>query len=634
MLDDNIGEEQIAGLIHSWYNESKNWRQPLDDKIDRLYHKFRGWLTLDNTYAWQSQVFVPESFTAIWTALPSLVETMFSVQPYVAMEPLRSDAVEGAKYAESLITRQFDRIGLNHDQQGIYMLFLKWCQQILLYGNGYIEVPWVFREGTRKRRVPQYNEQPLMINMGGMPMMIPPDTLFMGYQNIEQQTTVYDDPDVIIHDWKAIYNDPYGVTVQRPSRYIIVRDTLSEAQVEHLSKEEGYKNLNKLKYGAAVTHEDDDRYDVDDLSSMMTASTGTKYAEILKCFYTLKINGKWKDYMTVVGDDNTVIMHQENPYHHGLRPIIKGSCFPLSNRFHDIGLLEPMEDLQDGTNHRYNQMADIITTIVNPMLKVSNPLYKSLWDRYQGNLPATPGLMIPINQGDIIEQVNTGNTANIRPAQEDIAYLKGQIESSTVTYAQMRGGMPQRKETATTVVSTMQKSDLRFRVMAKIMFYTAIKPLTHMMMELNHQFKVEPEVVKIKDAKGLEEYRKVMMYDIPHPEELFIRPNMTFIDPSLDKKQKAKDLAELLGFISASPEAGRLNWSVLFKTLFDYNDMANTDNFILSDEEFQQQQQEKMQLAMLQQSGKQGLPGAGNMSQGNPQQQIMQGLPPVNMGGF
>jgi hypothetical protein len=559
----------------------------MEPKIERIYEKYRNYLEIDDTYMWQSKVFIPEFFTVVWTALPAFLESMLGQTPYVNVEPLRPDTVEGAKYAEKLLDNQFDRIG--SDQQGMFISCLKTWLDNILYGNGFKDIGWGYETGIRRRRAPRYNEDIFMLPdpETGTYIPVPPGNLFMGYEEVEEVATLYDDPTIKTLDWKQVFPDPYGLTVQSPARFIITREIQTKQEIDSMVDDlPGFKpkNLARIKYTNSPYLNDDrsdPRRNVDDVDQLIGTDKG-EYVEILKCQYAYKQGRYWQEHISIIANRDTVIYHDVNRYHHGKRTIIKSDCFPLNNRFYSVGLLEPAEDLQDGVNQRYNQASDIITMIINPMYKMSESLYDKLYELYQGNIPAIPGRMIPVSGNEDISQI-TAYPA-LRPAQEDISYLQNKIQHATGAYDHMRGDMPKRQEKATTVLKADEKANLRFKILMKILWYTDMRPTADMFIQLNHQFRDEPETVKMLNAQGEEEFRRIYMEDIPYDGMAF-KPNMMFIDPGVTKQFKSKLLQEWAATMSNTPMVNYIDWREFGRMVLELNESPEGQRLLLSEEE-------------------------------------------------
>jgi hypothetical protein len=585
-------DAEVVGQVSSWYEESRLWRLPMDNKVDRIYEKYRNYLTIDDTYQWQSKIFIPEFFTVVWTALPAFLESMLGQQPYINIEPLRPDTVEGSKYAEKILDLQFERIG--DDQQGIFMSCLKTWLDNIIYGNGFKDVGWKYETGRRRRRVPRYNDEVFMLPdpESGTYVPVPPGQFFLGYEDVEEDAVLYDDPHIKTLDWKQVFPDPYAVTVQPPARFIITRDILTKQDIESfVDDREGFrpKNLKNIKYtNSPFLNEDqsDSRRDIDEIGQIIGTDKG-EYTELLKCQYAWKNGGRWEEYISLVADGSTLIYHDRNPYHHNRRTIIKSDCFPLNNRFYSIGLLEPIEDVGDGINQRYNQANDIITMIINPMYKMSESLYNKLYDLYEGNIPAIPGRMIPISGNEDISAIT--QFPQLRPAQEDIRYLEGKVQSASGAYEHMRGALPERQEKATTVLKADEKANLRFKILMKILWYTDMRPTADMFIQLNHQFRDEPETVKMLNQEGEEEFRRIYMEDIPY-DGMAYRPNMMFIDPGVSKQFKSKLLQEWAVAMSNTPMVNYIDWRRFGQMALDLNEFPEGHQLILSEKEGQQKQ--------------------------------------------
>ena len=606
---------ETIGLIVNWFIESRDWRQPLDNKMDRLYSQFRNYLQLDETWAWQSRVAIPEAFTIIWTLLPTIMESMLAQPPFIRVQPLRPDTVEGSKFAENLLSNQLSRIG--HDQEGIYMVMLKVWQDALLYGNGFYDLFWRFDEGVQRRRIPKFNEEPIQIEDPTVGLIeLPPGTIFLGYEQVEAVATVYDDPDIDIVDWKDVYADPWGTGVQAPSRYVITRQTWTEEQGASFENDPGYKNIDRLVYTETGVSSDpqlqDWRKDVDEIQyGIANTGNGGQFAEILKAQYSRKDGKHWREWWTLIGNRVTIIFDGPNPYHHEKRSLIKASCFVLPHRFYDTGALEPVEDLNDGINQGYNQFEDVKTMKLNPMFEVTPGMYDDLDDEFQGSLPSIPGLLLrKPTSNDNISTVNVAG--DIQPAIQDLNFLSERRKIATGTGDVVSGSLPaQRKETATAVAAAESRASSRHRTLMKTLYYTSFRPLADRIISMNHQFKDTEEFVQVPGSS--EEFMQIFMEDIPF-DGLAFEPNMTFIS-GITKEIKARQLQELLVQIAPTPLGVRLNWEKIWPVLGDFFDLPEAQNLLLTEEEMQEQQMRQLQLALAGQGGGEAAPGGGGQLQ-------------------
>jgi hypothetical protein len=601
-------EAETVGIVNTWYEESRDWRMPMFDKMVRLYEKFRNYLELDETYLWNSRIFIPEFFSIAMTAMPQIMETLLGTSPYVHIEPLRPDTVAGSKYAEKILENQLDRLGV--DNQGLYTLMYRIWLDTIIYGDAFFDIRWRYEEGTQRKREAIFNDEPELVSEildpnTGQPLVAPPGTVFKGYAEVEREAVVFDGPEIVPLSWKDVYPDPYGTTVQAPSRYIITRQLLTEAEVEGLKDEDergeqNFFNLSEIKYSASRVMEDDpdNRKDVDEITGIPHSSSHGKYTEFLTCQYSKRVKGSWVEWKSIISDRGLLVFDSRNPYYHNKRSVIKAGCVPLNDRFYSIGLLEPAEDLQDGLNQRYNQQADIITMVLNPMYKVTQGAYDRLYDLYQGNIPSTPGLMLPVGINQDIAPVT--QFSQIRPAQEDLGYLQNKMESVTGAYQHIRGGLPQRKETATTVVQTQANASLRMKVLLKILWYTSLRPIADTFLQLNHQFKDDREMIKFTDKQGMTEFVTVSKEDIPYDGMAF-KPNSIFIDPTIAKELQAQKFQQLALEMSQTPLGNYLNWRELGNILFDLRDIKANDGLLKTEQQVQQEQQQlALQEAELQ----------------------------------
>jgi hypothetical protein len=630
-LTNKSTDTETIGLITNWFVESRDWLQPLHWRWDRLYAQFRNFLQLDDTWMWQSRVAIPEAFTIIWTLLPTILESMLAQPPYIKVRPLRPDTVEGSKFAENLLDIQLKRIG--HNSQGVYMTMLKVWQDCLLYGNGFYDLMWRFDEGIQRRKVPRFNDEPMLIdlaevapNLFGVPeggqIEMPPGSIFLGDEIVEGVNTVYDDPDINIVNNKDVFPDPWGLGVQGPSsRYIITRDTWTEAQGASFEDDPGYKNIDKIQFtetGFGVTDPQlvDHRRDIDEVNwGIAHSGNGGEFSEILKCQYTRKDGKHWREWWTIISGRHNIIFDGPNPYFHEQRTIIKADCFSLPHRFHDTGALEPVEDLNDGINQGYNQARDVVTMKLNPMFEVTPNMYDDLDDEFQGSLPPIPGLMLrkPTSQDDI-SSINF--SGDIQPAGQDLTFLSEKRKVATGTSDVVSGALPtQRKETATAIASAESRASSRHRTLMKTLWFTSFRPLADRIISMNHQFKDVREFVQIPGSS--EEFIEISMENIPWDGMAF-EPNMTFIS-GITKEIKARQFQDLIAILASTPLAARFKWEEIWQMLADFNDLPEAQKALMSEEEFQAAQEQELALALAQQGqgggGQQVLPDVNSGAQ-------------------
>jgi hypothetical protein len=582
-------EAEMAGQISSWFASSESWRTPY--KLYRLY------LDLDETYFWESKVFIPECFTIIWTALPKMIKAILDQEPYIKMRPLMRGAIEGAKIGETLLNEQLKQV----NDQGLYLFLVKSIQDMLIYGNSFFDVGWKFLEAMRRRRVPVYETfiKEIQTPLGVLPI---PVQDFVGYEMQEELEVIYDDPEITPLDWFDVYPDPLATSMYSGnSRFSIYRQVKSEEEVEALKNVDGYKNLTKINFSydeTSVSNFDEKKQIDEVINTFGTGGGGQDKTEFLYCQWKRFNKGRYEEWLTVISDKTNVVFNQRSPYFHDQRTIIKTDCFPLNNRLYSIGMLEPAEDLQGAINQRFNQMADSITTALSPMTKVTgNELYLKLYDMFGSTLPTTPGLMIPrANLNEDIAPIH--QVTNVRPAQEEVAYIKDILEEATVPQVS-KGSLPDRKETATGIAITQGQANERFITIMNIFFYTGLRPMSMQMMELNHQFKTMPMELQLENEQGIKEFREVSMMEMPRTGIAF-EPNMAFIDPLLSGDAKALALTETVAQLANTPGGAWIKWPKITRAIFELRRLGfDTEEFLLTDEEKAQQEQQELQLQLM-----------------------------------
>lgn len=605
-MSEEYTEDQLPGLITSWKLNSETWRMPVEDKCLRLYKKYRLYLDLDETYFWESKVFIPEAFTIVWTAIPKMIKSLLDQEPYIKMRPLKQSAVEGSRIAEALLTEQIKQINFN----GLYTTLITILQDLLIYGNAFFDETWKIEEAFRRKREAIYREimMPIPTELGIIPV---PVEVFDGYETTTKQTVIYDGPEIKPVDWFDVYPDPNAIGIHaRQSRFVVHREIMNEEDVDELNNRDGYKNLKAVRFtydGQTVSNYDQKKQIDEVINTFGThGAGGQKQTEILKCQWRKKVKNHYEEWLTVISDGNVVVYNDRSPYYHDERTLHKADCMPLTNRMYAVGLLEPSEDLQDAINHRFNQMSDIVTMALSPMLKTSMGAYERFYEMFGSAIPSIPGLMLPLSNNEDIGPVFTAQ--NIRPAQEEIAYIKDIIEESTASPQISKGVLPDRKETATGLALAQNQAGERFITIMNIFFYTALRPMANQILQLNFQFKDLPFELEVENEQGVKEFRQISMEDIPE-DGLAMEPNMSFIDPLVSRDLKAKTLMDVAVAAANTPAASVIKWPAIMRQIFKLRlPNVENDSLLHTDEELQQMQQQEAELMQVLQGQEGGQP--------------------------
>ncbi len=593
-------EDELPGLISSWQTESAQWRIPYEEKNLRLYKLYRLYLDLDETYFWESKVFIPEAFIIIWSALPKMIKSMLDQEPYIKIRPQRRDVIEGANLAEVLLTQQFKEI----DEQGLYIFLVKAIQDLLIFGNAFCEVSWKYEEAMKRRRVSVYETELFKVETP-MGILEVPMEVYKGDKTQNKLEVVCDRPEVNLKNWFDVYLDPLATSLQRGnSRYVITRDVRDEEGIEALKNDDGYKNLDKINYTYDETSMSnyDQKREIDEVRNTFGTDGGKQgKTELLRCQWSRFKNGRYEEWLTIIADGEHVIYNDRTPYFHDQRTTIKIDCFPLSGRMYDIGFLEPAEDLCGAVIQRFNQQADIVTMGLSPISKVKGTgLYNLLKDLFGSTLPAIPGLLVPMESNEDISPLY--KSTDIRPSQDEIAYIKNVIEEVTVPKPS-KGIFPERKETLGALVLTQNQANERFITLMHIFFYTGLKPIAEQMLALNHQF-LDLTELEVKNEQGVKEFREIKMGEIPEKGMTF-EPNMAFIDPLLNRDTQAQVLTQIASNFSPTPGGVVINWNKLVRKVFELRAGGiESDDLVLSEDEIAQKQQQL--LSQLPQQGEVG----------------------------
>lgn len=153
---------------------------------------------------------------------------------------------------------------------------------------------------------------------------------------------------------------------------------------------------------------------------------------------------------------NTILRVEFHPYWHGKRPFVALRYFPIEYRFYGQGLCEQLEQIQEEITAIHNQRLDNATLANIRAIKV-----RKLSQALKPGDPIYAGQIIPVNEMDDIEPFQLGEVYPSTIENESIARSYAE-RLSGINDANMRGGMPVSRTTATAQMALLQEQSKRF----------------------------------------------------------------------------------------------------------------------------------------------------------------------------
>lgn len=456
--------QALAKDIVEKFTHSLTWRQPYKEKWDRFYKLYRSHLS-DTSYPWQSNIFVPYSFSTVETVAPRMVAS----RPQIDIMPREPNDIPYAKMMSKLIDFQWDEMNMD-------IVLPDAVKEMLIYGTAIYKVYWKSDEYTTTQRVNVDDEFP---ELG----------VVEGEVDILQERPVIEPVD--IYDF---FFDPRGTTID-DCRWVAHRMYRTIEHLQEMQKNGIYKNINLLEQAQLVR--------MDDEKDQRRATVGVSIPEELERMEgekrVVELIEYWEDDRVVtVANRDVVIRDEENPYRHGKKPFIKIVDQSVPHEFYGIGEIEPIETLQYELNSRRNQRLDNVTLALNRMWIVENGAGVD-----EDELISDAGGVVHTNKLSGIEQLVMPDVTSSSYKEE--TEVKADIQQTTGVsdFTRGIGSDSLANDTATGISLIQEAGNARFRLKLRNI-EGGIQRMGEMMVSLNDQFVSEEKVIRIVGDSGTE----------------------------------------------------------------------------------------------------------------------------------
>lgn len=510
------------------------------DRWDKFWMQYRSKLDNAAEYPYRARLFIPYSFTAVETAIPRMVEAVFSSEPIVAVKPLEEQDVPNAAIMELLLNYQLKRM----DFIDTFIPLVKDC---FIMGSCFAKVDWR-KEYRNKKQVAQ---DTTIDEMSGQPTNMPMLDENGNYVLEKVRLPFYDDPYIyridpykILLDPKANPIDPIGT-----SEAVIMITESTIPQLRELEKEGIFKNISevvKVK-GSSNWEQGEDRYADMDITKPSMVSDKHSNRVLLYEYWE-------DDRVIVLAEEKVVIRDEPNPYWHCRKPFVEARICP-THEIYGIGFMEMIEAMQHELNDKHNQRADNITLALNRMYIIARDA-----DIDTELLLSEPGGIIMSNYPEGVQPLPQPDVT--QSSFSEIADIEDNIDRTLGIHDPSRG-KPTDRETATGVVALQEQANMRFKLMIMI-FSKLLSKATDMMVDLNQQF-LPPEkefritggttqrIAKIEEIVGRYDYEPVGatlegLSKYARMQQLLQFRPMFADNPDFKKTEFDKKLMELLNF--------------------------------------------------------------------------------------
>jgi len=510
---------------------------------------------------WKSKVFDPESFTAVETIYPRIVNTMLGTNEVFGVKSTSQDDVVKAEATEKLLNYQSDRMGLYEKLGDI-------CKDALIYGSGMGKVFW-------KREFEPRDEPRPALDMSGFPVVDQQGQPKMIKKKVWVKT--YDDPWVERVSPYNLYIDPSATSLEN-ARYVVEE---SKRTINYLKKKQSegvYANVELIPKGDTnaqgmgdseerkrfLLREQDGNRNVELYNDDMQEVTLHEYWGK----FDLDGDGYLEECLIVVANGAIVIRAIQNPFPGGFKPYFMYSPIPLPGALYGMSPLHPIASLQDALNDRTNQIGDNINLSLNKMYLVNK---HAGIDRDQ--LVSMPGGAIEVNMPTDVVPLETPDI--IRSVWPEVARFEGKIKGALGVHDAVAGARPSGNEPATTTISLQQMAEIRFKTMTILFERQVIRPLGNMLIKMNKKFMLVPRQIRIVGQEHMLGASQ-NNYENVDPSDIVVDPDIhavgAAIDPSVSSKMQLDGIMQFMGVVTSNPALMMnpmfgIDWSVIIEEL-------------------------------------------------------------------
>lgn len=487
---------ELSKEITDKFVSALTWREPFKNKWDRYYKMYRGVLD-ERNYPWQSNLFIPLSFSTVETIVPRLV----SNRPQIDIMPREPGDEDHADKMSALIDYQWDLMNMN-------VILPEAIKEMAIYGTTVLKVAW--KKDERKVVEKELADE---------------DFPELGTVESEQKKVVYDGPCVEVVDLYDFFIDPKATNIDN-AQWVIHRTLRPIEHIKELKKQGIYKNVDLLEGTSFSAQQDDDKSD-------RRSTLGVSIAPETADQNMVELLEYWTDErVVVVANRSVVIRDEKNPFQHGKKPFVHIVDQKVPHEFYGIGELEPIESLQYELNDKRNQRMDNVTLILNRMWKVKNGAGVD-----EDELISDAGGVVHVNEMEGLDVLPMPDVTASSYQEETL--IKGDIQQTSGVTDFTRGVASDAlaNDTATGISLLQEAGNARFRLKIQNIEDMGIKRLGEFMVAMNEQFISEDQVLRITGDDGMS-FEKVTADEIRGNFDVSVVAGSTLpANESIEKKQ-------------------------------------------------------------------------------------------------
>lgn len=486
-----------------------------------------------------ANLFIPYTWATVEQLKARALQTLFSNTPYVGFAGNGRDDIDGAELMEKLVYYQMK------EKIKLPFKFIEALNSVYVYGTAIALRQWKLEEKTISKKQNIFDEE----------------TGIKTDVSIEEQVIkVYDDPDVEFIPIDDFFPDPEGWDI-KTCAYACTR---AEKDLEYLKQKEK-EGIYKLPDTIENDSGDPITNFRDEINGISKNEEKSKTHELIS-YYT-------DDVKIVVLNKKHIICKEENELYTKEKPFERIVAFPQEKEFWGMAVVSVLKCLQEELNSTRNQRIDNVSLILNKVFKMRNGA-----DIDPADVKSKAGHIIPVNDMNDIQVFDFPDVTGSAYQEEQI--IKQDIQYISAVSEYSRGATPQRKETATTVTTIQEASNVVFNYIIMVLEITGLLPLADAIKKLNQQYVTESKVIRLFDsATGQWDYPEITPDSIQGDYDVVsTSPRMEAQTTKENKRQQMLDMFNM--FTSNELTKPYVNAQEFMKKILDSYDIKDYEKLI------------------------------------------------------
>jgi len=595
----NSHEEEIFRYVMKIYKSQWDLNEYNRSNYDEELEYYLGYRNGNNYPLAYNEVF-NRILPLIYTILSRFMDQLYQSGNIVSVKPRKKRDIENAKAVESVLNFQMENLNSIDEGGGSYNIMLKWFFNMLNFGKGIIKAYWRKEDRITPRRIAQ--PMPKFDRFGNFQGWDVADYISM------ENSTIYDQPYLeVLHNKICVPHPEYKSIQKMPAFFCVYKRSVEYAR--KLAEQGTWRNINELfpQGGHSASHHEKDSHeafmksiDIERASNFDDEPEDdlkAKDIDIIEGYMKLiledepyevgsgiKIKGPEEEVIVHVGNYNTILSIQRNPYH--IRPFFDLSCYMQPEMFWDVGIIRLAKGIQEQINNLANLRMQNAMMQINQMIRVDP---ESEID--PAMLTWRPFGVVPANQGEIEPITLPDYNSQIFMEQE--RFFENTVQDLAGIYDYNKGVTPQRQERVGVVYSIQSMGEARAKLMLMSADHQGMRPLLRYMMILNTFHLPSGFEYRVYDGSDMG-FGQIFGDDI-HPDFDFAA-RYTAMEPALGKQFRVQSLLQLAPILQQSPWINQHQW---LKTILELGDIREADYLLKTPEQFSQEMQQNQKMQMM-----------------------------------